>query len=236
MHIDAKSQRALLWVFIILSTIYSTAYVSLLDFWPPISPALNAEEVLRLYSEHNMRFRTGVVLMMLSAGFYIPLTVVISGQMERYEKGYPIWSRVQLIAGMLGTWLFAFPPFMWGVAAFTVERDPALTLVLHEIAWLCFVTPPSYFAMQVIPIGVVAFSKYNDDMSPFPRWFGYLTFWMAVSGSFGIAAMLFRTGPFAWNGWFSFYTPLFIFLIWLVALMFTMFRAIGQQEAADARK
>jgi hypothetical protein len=233
MEINAKSQRGMIWVFMIMSTIYSVAYWKLLKFFPPVAANLSPPEIAKLYSENNMEFRSGVAIMMLTAGFYIPLTVVISAQLARLEKGYPLWSKMQLIAGMLGTWLFAFPPFMWGVTAFTVERDPALTSILHEIAWLCFVTPPSYFALQVFPIAIVSMSKDNRSDSPFPRWFGYLTFWMGVTGSFGVAAMLLKTGPFAWNGWFSFYLPLFAFFLWLSCLIPLLFRAIRQQEAAQ---
>ena len=235
MEINAKSQRALIWTFIALSQVYTWSYVSLVGFWPPPSPALDAAAVLQMYADHNMQFRVGIILMMFSGAFFLPLTVVISAQMARLEKGYPIWSKLQLTTGTLGAWLFAFPPFLWGVAAFSVERAPELTLLVHEMGWLCFVVPPSYFAMQMIPIGVVTFSKDNNDSSPFPRWFGYLTFWMAVSGSFGAAAMLFKTGPFAWNGLFPFYLPIIIFSAWLVSLCCTLFPAIRRQEQLAQR-
>jgi hypothetical protein len=142
---------------------------------------------------------------------------------------------MQLVAGTLGTWLFAFPPFLWGVTAFTVERDPGLTVMLHEMAWLCFVTPPTYFAMQVFPMAIVAVSRDNDALSAFPRWFGYLTFWEGIAGIFGMMGMLFKVGPFAWNGWFAFYLPVVTFFIWLMCLLPLLFRGIRLQEAARAR-
>ena len=232
MEINAKSQRALIWTFVALSQVYTWSYVYLVGFWPPPSPALDATQVLQMYAQHNMQFRVGVVLMMLSGAFFLPLIIVISAQMARCEKGYPLWSKLQLTTGTLGTWLFAFPPFLWGVAAFSVERDPALTLLMHEFSWLCFVTPPSYFAMQMIPIGIVSFSKDNDVNSPFPRWLGYLTFWMALTGSFGVAAILFKSGPFAWNGLFPFYLPIAVYSVWLVSICITLFGAIKRQEQA----
>ena len=232
MEIDAKSQRALLWATIVLSQVYTWAYVYLVDFWPPVSPTLDANQVLELYTRHPLQFRAGTVLMMLSGAFYLPFAMVVSAQMARVEKGYPIWSKFQMTASTLGTWLFAFPPFLWAVAAFSVERDPALTLLMHEMGWLCFVAPASYFPMQLIPIGVVAFSRHNNANSAFPRWLGYLTFWTALGGVFGNACVMFKTGPFAWNGALAFYLPLTIFSVWLIAMLITLFRTISRQEHA----
>jgi len=227
-----KSQRALLWIAIAFSQIYTWSFVYLLDFWPPVSPTLTAAQVLALYSQHNMQFRSGIALMMISGAFCQPFNVVVAAQMARCETGYPLWSRMQLSAGTLGTWLFAFPPFLWGVAAFSVDRNPQITLLVHELAWLCFVTPPTYFALQLIPIAVIALSNKNPSDCAFPRWIGYLTIWTAISASTGVMAMLFKTGPFAWNGILSFYMPLTIFSTWLISMVITMFRAIGRQERA----
>ena len=84
--------------------------------------------------------------------------------------------------------------------------------------------------MQIVPMAVIAFSKNNDENSAFPRWFGYLTLWVAVSGSVGVLAMMFRTGPFAWNGAISFYLPLVMFAVWLVALVYCLVKAINRQQ------
>ena len=233
MHINAKSQRALLWVFLIGANIYTLAFWKLMGFFPPVPANLSDAEIVPLYADHNIQFLIGAVIMMASAGFQIPLIIVVAAQMARLEKGYALWSKMQLVAGTLGTWLFAFPPFLWGVTAFTVERDPALTQMLHEMAWLCFVTPPTYFALQVFPMAIVAMSKDNNDpLSAFPRWFGYLTFWEGIAGIFGMMGMLFKVGPFAWNGWFAFYLPVVTFAIWLACLLPLLFRGIRLQEAA----
>jgi hypothetical protein len=232
---DARSQKALLWTFLVFSQIYTWSFVYLLGFWPPVSAALTAAQVLELYSRHNMEFRAGVALMMVSGAFYLPFTVVIAAQMARCESGFAIWSKMQLSSGVLGTWVFGFPPFLWGVAAFSVDRDPGLTLLMHEFGWLCFVTPPTYFALQLIPIAVVSLSGGGTSNSAFPRWIGFLTIWTALSASSGVMAMLFKTGPFAWNGLISFYMPLTVFTTWLISISVTMIRAInGQARVAQA--
>jgi hypothetical protein len=233
---DAKGQRALLWIFIALSQIYTWSYVFLLNFWPPVPATLSATQIVDLYAQHNMQFRIGVVLMMISGAFCQPFNVVVAAQMARCEGQSPLWSRMQLSTGTLGTWLFGFPPFLWGVAAFSVDRNPQLTVLIHEFAWLCFVTPPTYFALQLIPIGVVSLSRSNQSDTAFPHWIGFLTIFTALGSSSGVMAMLFRSGPFAWNGIIAFYLPLTLFSSWLICMTVNLFRAIGRQERAAHSK
>ena len=45
-------------------------------------------------------------------------------------------------------------------------------------------------------------------------------------------AFMFNTGPFAWNGLISFYLPLVVFTLWIIAFVTCLLRAIGQQERA----
>jgi hypothetical protein len=227
---NASSQRALIWIGIVLAVIYSFALVALLGFIPAPSPSLGVAEVVQLYARHNLQFRFGVALMIISGAFALPWGVVITAQMAREEKGFPIWAALQLVATTLGVWLFAFPPVLWGVAAFTVTRDPALTMLMHELAWLAFVTPVSFFAFQLIPVAVICLRKTNDKYSAFPRWLGYLTISLAIVGELGFAAMLFKSGPFAWNGLFTFYLPLVFYGAWETAIIITLLRAIGHQE------
>ena len=228
-----KSQRALLWIFILFSQIYTWSYVLLLNFFPPVPATLDATQIVNLYAQHNVQFRVGIVLMMISGAFCQPFNVVVAAQMARCEGQFPLWSRMQLSCGTLGTWLFGFPPFLWGVAAFSVDRNPGLTVLIHEFAWLCFVTPPTYFALQLIPIAVVSLSKNNLPDPPFPRWIGFLTIFTTLVSSSGVMAMLFKSGPFAWNGLISFYLPLTLFSTWLICMTINLFRAIGRQERAE---
>jgi hypothetical protein len=231
MKIDAKSQRGMLWAGVIMSTVYTLAFVYLCEFWPLPSPTLDAAQVLELYTRHNLQTRFGAVLMSLTGAFYLPWAIVICAQMNRIEKGFPVWTVMCGLASTLGAWLFAIPAIIWGIAGFTVERDPQITLFAHQIGFLFFVAPACFFPMQLIPIAVVSLSPNNTDEHPaFPRWFGWFSLWTAVLASSGQMSMLFKTGPFAWNGLLSFYMPLVVFTVWVVVLVYTLLRAIGHQQ------
>ncbi len=230
---NGKSQKGMLWAGLVLAGMYSFGYAVLMGFYPPPAPTLNAAEVLSLYTASNMQFRIGVALMLIGGGFNLLWSVVISAQLARDEHGTPIWAILQFGAGALGTALFFLPPVFWGVAAFSVERDPALTLLMHQLGWITFITPVCVFPLQAIPIGVVGLSaKKDDNLSAFPRWMGYFSFWMTLTAEAGVAGLLFKTGPFAWNGLFPFYLPIIVFGAWITALIYLIIRAVGRQEAA----
>lgn len=227
-------QRFMVWLSIVLCAVYGLAVMGLMRFLPAVPANLTAEQVVALYAEHNIRFRIGVVLALISGGFIAPLTIVISVQMARLEKGLPIWAMLQGATGVLGTAFLWLPVMIWGAAAFSPERAPELTKLMHEFGWLMFITPLSLFPMQLLGIIYVAFTKDEDDaVSAFPRWLGYLTAWQLVQSFGGPVAVLFKTGIFAWNGLLPFWLPFFLFFGWLVAICWTVLRALRCQERAS---
>lgn len=232
-RINARTQRILIGVTLGLAAVYAYAFYFLVEFFPPPSPTLPQAQIIDLYAHANLQFRIGVVLMILSGGFFIPWSVVIGVQMARDEDGVPMWAITQALASTLGAWLVAFPPVMWGIAAFSVDRAPEVTVLMHEAAWLTFVTPGSFFPFQTFPIAVVALSAYKDEaLSAFPRWLGWVTLWAGTFGAIAAMAQLFKTGPFAWNGLFPFYMPIITFGAWMCSATYCLLRAIRRQEQA----
>jgi hypothetical protein len=228
---NTRTQRFLVWLTLALMVVFMVAYVGLMRFFPPPPANLPAEQVAALYRIHNVQFRVGVILGLISSGFLLPLTLVISIQMARLEKGVPIWALMQGAAGALGITFLWLPVLIWGAAAFTAERAPELTLLMHEFGWLTFITPLSLFPLQLLGVIIVAFNKDEDDRwSAFPRWIGYLTAWQALQSFGGPMAMLFKTGIFSWAGLLPFWLPFFLFFVWIVAISFTILRALGHQE------
>jgi hypothetical protein len=233
--VKAKDQRILIWVGVAMSTVFTLAFLYLLEFWPLPKPTLGVDEVFELYARHPIQSRIGAVVMCLVSCFVLPWTVVTCLQMKRIEKGFPLWTLLAALAGTLGAWLFAFPPMLWGVAAFMTDSNPEFTFLMHRFGWLMFVAPANFFPMQMIPIAVIALSRDNTDPhTALPRWLGWLALWDGILGSSGIMSFVFHTGPFAWNGLFSFWMPLVFFMVWLTALIYCLLRAIGHQERVGA--
>lgn len=229
---DAFGQKALLWVGSICAILYGLSYLFLLDFWPPPSPLLSDEDVVALYAHSNAKFRFGVGVMIMTGAFFVPLSIPVSIQMARMEKGFPYLALLQLLTGLVGAWIFAWPAVLWGVCAFTVERAPEITVALHQLSWLTFITPGAFFWMQVGSVGMVAvMSRQPQGGAAFPRWFGWFTLWGAFEMSvFPTFCQMFWSGPFAWDGLLTFYVTVIYYAVWLSLLIWLIVRALGRQE------
>lgn len=162
----------------------------------------------------------------------VPLAAVIAAQMARLEKGIPIWSMLEFGGGLMMSLFLVLPPLFWGVAAFSPERPAQLTLLIHELSNLTLVTTDQYFIFQYVAIAVVSLSSPTSRLSPFPRWYGYYTIWTALMFELGAIGFLPKTGPFAWNGLFVYWSPLTLFGVWIVVTSIQLIRAIGRQAKA----
>lgn len=215
MKISIPAQRALIWWALAMLVTFMICIIFLIKMVPLPPATLNAQQVAEIYQANSTNIRIGAVICSWTAGFMVPLALVISVQMARIEEGLPIWSILQFAGGCLMSMFLVFPPLIWGVAAFSPDRPAEITLAIHELANLTLVTTDQYFIFQFVAIVVAALGfKRHETLSAFPRWFGYYTLWTAFMFEIGAFGFLPRTGPFAWNGLFVFWIPLSIFGLW----------------------
>jgi hypothetical protein len=234
MQISARAQRFMLWVGYALMIVFGLSYAFLIKL-VPLNPATDtAAQVAAFYRENSLSVRLGAVICSWVAAFALPIYVVLAAQCARLEKGVPIWTMLQFGGGMMMTIFLVLPPLFWGVAAFSPDRAPELTLMMHELANLTLTTTDQYFIFNMVPIAYLALSRRDHPLNPFPRWYGYYVIWGALMFELGAFAFLPRTGPFAWNGLFVFWFPFCIFGIWMTVTVFVLLKAIARQEAATA--
>lgn len=201
-------------------------------FIPPPSPILSAQQVADLYSASSGRIRLGMAGSMLASGLLVPFAAVITTQMKRIPGISTTLAYTQLGAGSVNVMVFVVPYLIFAAAAFSADRDPQLTLLLHEFGWLSFI-----MAVPLAIIQVFAFSAevlMDRGARPiYPRWSPYLSLWTGLLFAPAVVAVFFREGPSAWNGLFAIWIPLVVFTAWFVALFFLTAKAILSQEAGD---
>jgi hypothetical protein len=229
---SARTQRILVWWSIAFMVIYGLVLWLLLHMVPPPPATLPAAQIANFYARHHTEIRVGAVIASYTSAFMVPISVVISVQLSRLEKGRPIWSILCCAGGVLMSIFLVLPPLFWGVAAFTPSRAPQVTSLMHELGMLTLVTTDQYYIFMWVAIAVLCFRKTSVAHSPFPRWMGYFTIWSALMFEAGAIAFLTRTGPFAWNGLLVFWSPLTIFCAWLVVMCTLLLKAIRKQEEA----
>jgi len=94
---------------------------------------------------------------LISGFFLLPWTTVLACQMARLEKGFPIWTMIQWMGMNLIALFIWGPPIVWGTAAFSVSRAPELTLLLHELGFISFITPLTVFPIALVGLIVICF-------------------------------------------------------------------------------
>jgi hypothetical protein len=225
-----RSQVILVWWTILSAVIFGLAWVFLIRLLPLPAATLGAEQVAHFYAQNSLSIRLGATICSWTSAFLVPITVVVSVQLSRLEKGLPIWSVLYFAGGILTSIFLVLPPILWGVAAFTPTRPPEVTLVVHEFAILTFVTTTQFFIFYMVALAVIALRRTASASSPFPRWFGYLTIWVALITEVGAVGYLTKTGPFAWNGLFVFWLPFGIGFSWLGVLAVLLLQGLKSQR------
>lgn len=194
----------------------------------PLPPTATPQDLVLFVSDGGVLQKIGLMIAMLGAGGLLPMSAVLGDQMRRMEGARPIWSQVQLACAALTVWLLSAACVFFAAATFRADREPQLILLLHDLGWLTFITP---VAMILAWMGSVGAAILGDRGTPLvmPRWVGYLSIWAALLSAPGFAAILFHTGPFAWNGLLVLWIPLAIFLVWWITLTVHLLRAISEE-------
>lgn len=202
-------------------------------FFPPPSPMLEAGDIASVYRDNALGIRLGSILMMFGASLFGPFFAAVSAFMRRMERGdeNPL-ALTQAINATVVVAFFFLGGLLIAITAYRPDRAPELTLLMNDLSWIIFIlsAPPAVF--QNLAIG---FAILSDPDRLLKRWMGYLTLWTAVIFVPVILGVLFKSGPFAWNGLFSFWIGAGIVGVWANLLAFQMLGAIKSGRWDKAR-
>jgi hypothetical protein len=195
----------------------------------PLGASSTPQEVVRFYSEGREQVLAGLIIASIGVGLVLPMVAAIAAQMLRMEGRTPILTFVQLASGAATGVLLVMPMLIMAAAGFRPDRDPEITVMLNDLAWLLFLTPIAPFIIQNVAIGLAVI---RDPRQTFPRWVGYANFWIAFLFVPDVLAFIFKTGPFAWQGIFVFWLALSAYAAWLLLMPWAIRRALLEQNRA----
>ncbi|MBN3788530.1 hypothetical protein [Burkholderia sp. Ac-20353] len=227
---SARAQRLLIWWGITFAVIFALAWGVLIRLLPLPTATWTPTQVANFYQTHAVSIRIGATICAWTGAFMVPISMVVCVQMSKWETGWPLWSVLQLVGGALMSMFLVFPPILWGAAAFHPDRAADATALIHDLANLTLVTTDQYFIFQMVPIAYLSLKMGGKPGVTFPRWFGFLTIWIAVIFEAGAFAFIPKVGPFAWNGLFVFWFPLVSFGLWVSVMCALCLQAITRQE------
>lgn len=224
-------QKLCAWTGIPAMTLFFLGMV-VMTFIPPLSPALDAEQVAQVYRTYTTEIRAGGMMVAISSIFAITFYAVVSIQLRAMEGTQrPVMAYAQLVAGAANIQFFILPGLLWCVAAFRPDRPVEITHALNDLAWFIAICPWPVTFIQMLICGF-AILKHSSTNPIFPRWVGFFNLWGALTFVPGALLPFFKTGPFAWNGMLSFWVPGSIFGIWFIVMQVMVLKAINKEKSS----
>jgi hypothetical protein len=224
---NLRDQWICLWLVPVFGVVVAIAfYIS--GFVPPLSPTLGAEHVAGFYRTHLEQIRAGMITVNLCGVMFIPFYMVIVVQMMRMATPTRVFAYAYLSAAASAQSIFVMGDLFWSVAAFRPERDPQLTLLLNDLAWLAFVSPVGFIMAQNV---FLALGIYFDARPKpiFPRWVAHLGILAALLMAPGAFSMMYKTGPLAWDGALAFDLRVATFATYIAVMFFVVRLALLEQ-------
>lgn len=202
-------------------------FASQLFFWdllPPPSPSISLESWAGHFTESANNVFIGAIFMMLGASLFMVFFGGLFACLKQMEgKISPLtYSMLMIIP-------FGFFP-LFAMLVFLVEAAyrPGMNLeivgMLADLALFMLVIPGFVGLVQWVVTGLIILRDVNE-IPIFPRWTGYTNIWVGFLSLPGCVIPFFKTGPFAWNGIFTFWIPAIVFGLMLTILTWAMIRA-----------
>lgn len=203
-------------------------------YLPPPSAADAAATTVADYTQghHLFLVRLGCLLMITSSILYTTWGMAVTMMTRRIEKDWPILFYVQMISLAACVVVVLLIGYFWGAASWRAgETLPEITQALNDIGWLGVLFTGAPFAAYQIALGWVILED-RSERPAFPRWSGYLNFFVSVFMIEAGLLLFFKTGPFSQTGVFVFYLPMIAFFLWIVTFSVLTFKAINAEVAA----
>lgn len=218
---NAKLIRLACWsglAYILLTVAGATLLRFIIPPWGmPHDPSASAEAIALLYQNYSLLQSFGPVMIMLSGLFYIMFAAVQVMLLIKFEKGLGVLSLSAIFANAMFLAATMMGAVLWAVAAFRPDRNPEIIQGFNDAAWIAFFgTAPMFCFTYVAVIFASIFTQGREAI--FPRWYGYLNLLALFELLPGLLCMVFKTGPFAWNG---------LIVFWVAALTFGLVYAVS---------
>lgn len=229
---NTRDQRICLWFVPFFGLLFIFAFWNFQGFFPPMSPAMDAEEVAAFYRENLGHIRASMILCNIIGVSLIPFFVVIVAQMMRMVSASRVFAYSYLIAVVNGGTLFALADLAWLNAAFRPDRDPQLTMLLNDLAWFAFITPVGFVIVQHFCLAMAIYLDKGPQLV-FPRWVAHFNIVTALLIAPSAFALMYKTGPLAWDGAISFWLHMITYALYLAVMFFVVRAALQKQDAEE---
>ena len=202
-------------------------------WFPPPSPNMSADEVLRMFSGGRNHIRVGVWILTAAAPVLAFYGAALSHQIRRSIGASPLAGAQSLVAACL-ILEFIFPQMIWQAGAFRADSSAEIVRLCYDIGWLMYMGVVGTAMVQMILCGIAVLSDHRAEPLV-PRWTAYVCFWTALGVAGGSFCVFTQTGPIAWNGLIAFWLLAVSFFIWMLTMSWAMLRASRRIERDESK-
>jgi len=231
---NSKDQLYCLWSAPVVGGLFLVAFSFFPGFAPVVSPTWSAQQVSLYYQNNIASIRGSMILCNVIGISIVPLFMVIVTQMLRIVNSSRALAYSYMGAAIAGATMFALADLGWLIAAYRPERDPQLLMLLNDFAWLCFISPVGFIICQNLCLAIAIFL--DKSVKPvYPRWVAYFNLVAAVLMAPGAFAIMYKTGPFAWDGALAFYLRLGTYGVYILVMFLVTLNIVkGQLTTYDS--
>lgn len=228
-----RGERVILWTLPGVAVVWLAAFFLFPGFVPPMSPLASPAEVAAFYSDNRSRVRYSMILFNWFCVALIPILMVLVERMRGMAHRTPVLR--YCVIGVAGAAPIAFltSTVFWLVAAFRPDRSPDLTVMLNDLAWITFTCGVPFLTGLCAFVAVAI--AYDDQAEPvFPKWVATFNIVIGLALVPACFAGLALSGPFAWNGFVSFWVKNVAITLWIVVMAVVLWQATPRDDLAVA--
>lgn len=232
-HRDAINHRvrlAAIWSWPVCVVTFGVAFLFVVGFVPPPSPALDAQQIAEIYAANTTGIRIGVLVAMFASALLLPFLTAVSAEIKKIEGPLGLLGPIQFGGAVALTMIFQIIGLCWLAASYRPEASPEIIRAFNDYTWFAWSSFIATYSLQFICMGIAGLMDFRDRPA-WPRWAAYLNLWVAVTGAGGVLAVFFKTGPFAWNGVVGYWIPVILFVVGLSVTTWALHRR-ARHEAA----
>ena len=162
----------------------------------------------------------------------IPILMLIVERMRGMAHRTPILRYCVIGVAGAAPITFLTATIFWLLAAFRPHRAPSLTQLYNDLAWITFTCGVPFLVALCLFLAVAIYL--DEQTRPvFARWVGHFNLVIAIALVPAGFAGLTLTGPFAWNGFLSFWVKNLAIALWLVVMAVVLAQSIGRDQPAQ---
>jgi hypothetical protein len=228
----SDGELILLWTLPVVGIIWISAFFLFPGFVHPMSPTTSAEQVAAFYRDNTGRIRFSMILFNWFCVGLIPILMLLVMQMRRMAHRTPILSYSMLACAAGGPAIFLIANLFWLLAAFRPERNPELTQMFNDLAWVTFTIQVPYLIMQSVLLALAIYWD-RQPRPVFKRWVAHFNLVVAAALAPAAFTGLALGGPMAWNGLLPFWVKNVSIAVWIVVMGVALGQAIRRQRIEE---